>query len=157
MLEAVEDIIYCFPFQFLVGQQPIGKFDELEFQPGDTVVSLFYFTVNKLAAISSRWLVVPAVADSTTILGVASLMSVILYTTEESAASSAVTMPNLSGLTVSQAMARINAAELNVKVTGAGTDNPSNVVANQSIEEGETVDKGTVVTVEFRSTTDAID
>lgn len=82
---------------------------------------------------------------------------VILYTTEESAASSAVTMPNLSGLTVSQAMARINAAELNVKVTGAGTDNPSNVVANQSIEEGKTVDKGTVVTVEFRSTTDAID
>ena len=48
MLEAVEDIIYCFPFQFLVGQQPIGKFDELEFQPGDAVVGLFYFTVEQV-------------------------------------------------------------------------------------------------------------
>ncbi len=27
---------------------PIGKFDELEFQPGDAVVGLFYFTVEQV-------------------------------------------------------------------------------------------------------------
>ena len=66
-----------FPFQFLVGQQPIGKFDELEFQPGDAVVGLFYFTVEQVGGNLLQMVGgVRAVADSTTILGVASLMSV---------------------------------------------------------------------------------
>lgn len=80
--------------------------------------------------------------------------TVLLYTTSDVSAHM-VTVPNLSGLTVSQANTRLLNAGLNIKIVAPA--NATKAVAyKQSIEPGNQVVKGTVITVEFidRSGTD---
>ena len=75
---------------------------------------------------------------------------VILYT-EESTQASVVTVPDFTGLSVSSANATAANAGLNIQF--AGNTSSSGVVAyKQSIESGQEVAAGTVVTVYFRDT-----
>ena len=80
--------------------------------------------------------------------------NVLLYTTEDTS-SHMVTVPDLTGLTVSEANMRLLNAGLNIKII-APANSGGAVAYKQSIEYGTEVVKGTVITVEFidRSGTD---
>ncbi|MCL2639019.1 MAG: penicillin-binding transpeptidase domain-containing protein [Oscillospiraceae bacterium] len=60
------------------------------------------------------------------------------------------TVPNVLGLTLTQANERITSAGLNIRLTGGAITNPAAVAYIQSIEPGEVVPAGTVIEVEFR-------
>ena len=77
--------------------------------------------------------------------------TVILYTDEESAQDT-VTVPNVVGLSGLVANKTILNAGLNIKVTGTDFGNESAVAAKQSIDPGEQVPRGTLVTVDFADT-----
>ena len=71
---------------------------------------------------------------------------IILYTDKESKAKQ-VTVPDFTGLTVSQANYLATNSGLNIYING----NTSNSTAySQSLEKGTKVDEGTVITVSFR-------
>jgi stage V sporulation protein D (sporulation-specific penicillin-binding protein) len=59
-------------------------------------------------------------------------------------------VPNVIGLTLSQANERINNAGLNIRLSGGAVTNANAVAFTQSIEAGEVVPAGTVIEVEFR-------
>jgi stage V sporulation protein D (sporulation-specific penicillin-binding protein) len=59
-------------------------------------------------------------------------------------------VPNVLGLTLSQANERITGAGLNIRLSGGAVTNSSAVAFTQSIEAGEVVPAGTVIEVEFR-------
>lgn len=69
---------------------------------------------------------------------------VILYTYKPEEPKT-VTMPDLSGKTISEASYALNRVGLNIKVSGNGT------VYMQQYEPGTIVEKGSVVEVEFRN------
>ena len=67
--------------------------------------------------------------------------------TDVNAEQTTTTVPNFEGMTVSQANAAAVNAGLNIQFGGSTTDA---VAYDQSIAADTTVEKGTVVTVEFR-------
>lgn len=72
----------------------------------------------------------------------------VLFTDEEST-SQTVTVPNLVGLTLSQANSVAANAGINISISGAALTG-NNAVSNlQSIPEGSQVPPGTMVTVDF--------
>lgn len=75
--------------------------------------------------------------------------TVILYM-EENNDESEVTVPNVIGLSVADAKARLESAGLNFEAIGAGQNNSGAYAAKQSYAEGEKVKPATVVGVEFR-------
>jgi stage V sporulation protein D (sporulation-specific penicillin-binding protein) len=80
--------------------------------------------------------------------------NVLLYTTEDTS-SHMVTVPDLTGLTATEANNRLLNSGLNIKIVAPASS--TNAVAyKQSVEAGKEVVKGTVITVEFidRSGTD---
>lgn len=75
--------------------------------------------------------------------------TVILYTTEEE--QGLVTVPNVTGLSIDEARARLQAAGLNFEVAGAGLATSADAyAAKQSIPAGEKIAPATIVGVEFR-------
>ena len=79
---------------------------------------------------------------------------VVLYTDEESQSRTA-TVPNLVGMTLSEANRTATNAGLNIKLSGAGLDGGQAVSYKQDREEGEEVPLGTIITVEFRENVEA--
>lgn len=67
--------------------------------------------------------------------------SVILLYSEENSTRTSVTVPNLKGMTLSQAKAALKQYNLNISYTGTGT------VSNQKISAGTSVEEGTVINV----------
>lgn len=77
--------------------------------------------------------------------------SVIILYTEEDYTVGTVTVPNVSGLTLSEAKAVIKNKNLNFEAAGAGQNTAQGAYAvKQSIEPGQEVAPGTVIGVEFR-------
>lgn len=77
--------------------------------------------------------------------------TVILYT-DYSAERETVTVPNIKGYTAGAAITILRRDGLNVKVTGAYSSSISGtpMVVKQSVENGTSVEEGTVVTIEIR-------
>lgn len=76
--------------------------------------------------------------------------TIILYT-EEELADSEVTVPNVTGMSVSGAQDTLAGADLNFEIVGAGhSESKTAYSVSQSIKAGEKVAPGTVVGVEFR-------
>ena len=76
---------------------------------------------------------------------------VIAYTTD--VPPTQVTVPNVSGMTISQANQAIVNSGLNMKITGAGRGSAEageTAAAAQTPAAGETAEKGSIVYVEFR-------
>lgn len=74
---------------------------------------------------------------------------VILYT-DSTKEKQTVTVPNVYGMTAKQADKTITGAELNINITGAENMNSSATALRQEPAAGETVQKGTIISVEFR-------
>lgn len=79
---------------------------------------------------------------------------VVLYTDEESQSRTA-TVPNLVGMTLSEANRAATNAGLNIKLSGAGLDGGQAVSYKQDVDEGTEVPLGTIITVEFRENVEA--
>lgn len=67
--------------------------------------------------------------------------SVVLLYSEENATRTSVTVPDLTGLTLTQAKVALKKKNLNISYTGTG------IVASQSIKQGNSVEEGTVINV----------
>ena len=81
--------------------------------------------------------------------------TVVLYTTDEE--KQVVTVPDFSGLTISEANALASENNLNIEINGINLS-ASNVVAyRQSTEKGAKVSAGTVITVSFKNTNSVLD
>lgn len=76
--------------------------------------------------------------------------TVILYTTE-GAEEEMATVPNVIGMTTSQANIALTNAGLNISISGAGIEQTGSQAIRQSVGEGESVPKGTVIAVDFIS------
>ena len=78
--------------------------------------------------------------------------SVVMLYTEEEMKNTTTTVPNLLNMTVSQAVAAISNAKLNINIVGAGsaTSNEAVLSYKQSEEPGTVVEIGTTITVEFK-------
>lgn len=75
--------------------------------------------------------------------------SVLLYTEEVDPNSEMVTVPDVTGLTQEQAKVRLSNAGLNISYSNTAVQNQKAVSTSQSPAAGESVARGTVVTVEF--------
>lgn len=81
--------------------------------------------------------------------GLAHGSTVVLYT--DTVTSGLVTVPSVVGMTANQANKALTDAGLNIGISGTSQGSLDGAVSTtQSIEAGEVVDRGTVVTVEFR-------
>ena len=67
--------------------------------------------------------------------------SVILLYSEENSVRTSVTVPDLKGMTLTQAKSALKKKNLNISYTGTGT------VSNQNIEKGTSVEEGTIINV----------
>ena len=74
--------------------------------------------------------------------------TIVLYTDEQSVQNSTAVVPNLIGLSASEAVAAAANAGINIKISGNSEGTGAKSVS-QSIAENTQVSKGTVVTVEF--------
>lgn len=74
--------------------------------------------------------------------------SVLLYTSEEKPATNT-TVPSLIGKTAAECNLALINANLNLKVVGENINYPGTVAVAQSHDAGETVKKGTIITVTF--------
>jgi stage V sporulation protein D (sporulation-specific penicillin-binding protein) len=75
--------------------------------------------------------------------------TVVLYLDEVTSGKTIV--PNVEGMTASNANRAITNAGLNITIVGTSNDHLEGAIAvSQSVPAGETVDKGTVITVDFR-------
>ena len=77
---------------------------------------------------------------------------VVLYT-EEKNKSGNTTVPDLNGLTITQANKKAAAAGLNIKISGNALKTGELISYRQSVEKGEKVNYGSVITVYFKSNT----
>ena len=75
---------------------------------------------------------------------------VVAYT--ESGSTAMVTVPDLKGKSPSAAQSALSAANLNIKEAGASSTNKNAIVSNQSINAGDRVPMGTVITVTYTDT-----
>lgn len=73
--------------------------------------------------------------------------TVILYT--ENSSVQRVSVPDLSGLSISQATALLGSSSLNINLNGNYMDANEAIAISQSISQGTEVEKGTIVTVTF--------
>jgi len=88
--------------------------------------------------------------------GLAHGSTVVLYT--DSVTSGLVTVPSVVGMTANQVNKALTDAGLNIGISGTSQGTLDGAVSTvQSIEAGEVVDRGTVVTVEFRHFTNITD
>lgn len=78
---------------------------------------------------------------------------VIIYTDEESTEWQTTTVPDFSGMTVSEVNAAAVAAGINIKFSGNTLSSANTLAYSQSIKAGQTVSTGTGVTVYFRDST----
>ena len=83
-------------------------------------------------------LVTTQVPDSRTLL---LKDSVVLLYSEENSTRTSVTVPNLNGMTLTQAKTALKKKNLNISYTGTGT------VSSQSIDKGSSVEEGTIINV----------
>jgi len=67
--------------------------------------------------------------------------SVVMLYTEENSARTSVTVPNLSGMTLTQAKSTLRKKNLNISYTGTGK------VSKQSIKQGTSVEEGTIINI----------
>lgn len=67
--------------------------------------------------------------------------SVVLLYSEENSTRTSVTVPNLTGMTLTQAKSALKKKNLNISYTGTGT------VSKQNIESGASVEEGTIINV----------
>ena len=74
--------------------------------------------------------------------------TVIVYT-DNSAAMQMASVPDLYGLTVEQATAKLQALGLNIAITGNYFDGDDSLATIQSVEAGSVVNAGTIITVTF--------
>ena len=79
--------------------------------------------------------------------------STIMLYTDDSAEDDLVTVPDVVGESGLVANKLILNAGLNIKITGVGIENENAVAAKQSVEAGEQVPRGTLITVDFADTT----
>ncbi|MGI5892997.1 MAG: penicillin-binding transpeptidase domain-containing protein [Candidatus Merdivicinus sp.] len=77
---------------------------------------------------------------------VAANSNIIIYTDDRAAETT--TVPDVVGLTPSQANQKLTNAGLNIRITGGAAQNSKAKVSSQDTEAGATVAKGTVVTIE---------
>ncbi len=77
--------------------------------------------------------------------------TVLLYTEAENG-SVIVTVPNVVGMTAAQANKAIAGVGLNIKIEGSALEHSKTIAFSQSIEPGEKVSEGTVITIQFRNT-----
>lgn len=75
--------------------------------------------------------------------------TVVVYT-DENSEQKLTTVPDLKGMTISQANKVIVNAGLNIKITGKSLEDSEAVVYSQDIEKDTAVEMGTVITVNFR-------
>ena len=75
--------------------------------------------------------------------------TVVLYT-DEASSSQTTTVPNIVGLSVSDANAALINAGLNIRLSGTGFENSGSVCFRQDIQEGQQVEYGTIIKAEFR-------
>ncbi|MBQ3593599.1 MAG: PASTA domain-containing protein, partial [Clostridia bacterium] len=71
----------------------------------------------------------------------------VLYT--DDSAIQRVSVPDLTGLTVSQATALLNSSTLNIQLNGNYMDASEAIAISQSVTTGTEVEKGSVITVTF--------
>ena len=74
--------------------------------------------------------------------------TVIVYTETDSVAQKA-TVPNVIGLTPSEANQKLINAGLNVSLEGGSTTGSNVKVISQSVEEGKEVPVGTIVSIQY--------
>jgi len=67
--------------------------------------------------------------------------SVVLLYSEENSTRTSVSVPNLDGMTLTQAKSALKKKNLNISYTGTGT------VSEQSIKQGTSVEEGTIINV----------
>lgn len=72
--------------------------------------------------------------------------TIVLYT--ESSEPSLVSVPNVVGMTPSQANKTLGSVGLNIRISGGAANNTRSKVASQDVEAGTEVQRGTIVTVE---------
>ncbi|MBQ4102143.1 MAG: PASTA domain-containing protein, partial [Oscillospiraceae bacterium] len=72
--------------------------------------------------------------------------TIILYTQEQDPET--VEVPNFSGLTYTQTLARARALGLNIKPQGV-VNSSGSVAASQSVAYGDVVELGTMITIQF--------
>ncbi len=75
--------------------------------------------------------------------------TVVLYTDEESVQSSLVEVPDFSGKTVTQATELAAASDLNIQLNGVDLESGEALASTQSVEAGQLVSYGTIVTIDF--------
>jgi stage V sporulation protein D (sporulation-specific penicillin-binding protein) len=80
---------------------------------------------------------------------------VVLYTS--GAEKETVTVPDFTGLTVSQANSLAASSGLNIEISGNASSDALVVAYKQSEDQGKEVDAGTVITVSFKSTKAVLD
>ena len=80
----------------------------------------------------------------------------VLYT-EENAPKETTTVPNFTGLTITQANQIAVLSGLNLRISGSNVNTSAVQAYKQDIEADATVENGSVITVSFRKTTDMYD
>ena len=80
--------------------------------------------------------------------------STVLLYTDDSMPTDKVTVPNLMGMTVTQATQALSDKGLYLQAKGTDSTAWHVVVTDQNIPEGTEVDRGTTITVIFADTTD---
>ena len=82
---------------------------------------------------------------------------IIVVYTEQDSASEKVEVPNLTGMTISQANRYAVNSGFNIKIIGATYNNGEVVSYRQSVEPGTKAEIGTVITVYFKSNVNVVD
>lgn len=80
---------------------------------------------------------------------------IVLYT--ENVEKKTVKVPNFVGMSVSEANSVASEYNLNIEITGNSLSSAGIVAYRQSIEEGKTVEAGTVITLKFKNTNSVLD
>ncbi len=136
-----------------IGINPVYTEAELESIDVATPAITGYSLTGAAAMLQKIGLTYTAIGDGTSVVkqfpqagqSVPRGSNIILYTTE--AEERYVTVPDVTGKTISAAQATLRSVGINLKATGASTD--SAIASSQNIAEGTSVPTGTVLTVEF--------
>ncbi len=81
---------------------------------------------------------------------------IVLYTNDDYTPEQ-VTVPDFTGLTVSEANRIATSSGLNIRISGSSLNSGTVYAYKQSIEDGETVTMGEIITVFFKTTVDVAD
>ncbi len=123
---------------------PVGNYVGYSVEDAKTKVKEAEYNVKVIGEGSTVLRQVPKSGE-----GLAHGSTVVLYT--DSVTSGLVTVPNVVGMTANQANKALTDAGLNIGISGTSQGSLDGAVsAAQSIDAGEVVERGTVITVEFR-------